>query len=79
MPKKKNESLPINCTGADINNDVCKAVDKNVVQQFTIIMAVVFILLVLFLGFFVYNLIRCYLPKWRKNKLREETKSVEIR
>ena len=79
MSTRKNVSIPINCTGADINKDECKAIDNSVVQQFQIIMVVVFILLALFLGFFVYNLIKCYLPKWKKNKLREETKSVEIR
>jgi biopolymer transport protein ExbD len=76
----QNKTLPINCTGADINNEECKAMEDNVVKQFKIIVVVVFIILLCFLGFFVYNLIKCYLPKWRgQNKLQEEGKPVEIK
>ena len=38
---------------------------------------VVLIVLVVFLGFFVYNLIKCYLPKWRA-KLNEEPRVANI-
>mgnify|MGYP003571645454 CR=1 FL=1 len=75
----QNKTLPINCTGADINNEECKTMEDAVVKQFKIIVVVVFIILLFFLGFFVYNLIKCYLPKWRRNKLVDETRPVEIK
>ena len=75
----QNKTLPINCTGADIDNEECKVMEENIVKQFKIIVAVVFVILLFFLGFFVYNLIKCYLPKWRRNKLAEETRPVEIK
>ncbi len=53
--------------------------EDSVVKQFKIIVVVVFIILLCFLGFFVYNLIKCYLPKWRRNKLVDETRPVEIK
>ena len=74
----QNKTLPINCTGANINNEECKVMEENIVKQFKIIVVVVFIILLLFLGFFVYNLIKCYLPKWRKSRLVDETRPVEI-
>ena len=76
MSNLKNKTLPINCTGADINREEC--IDNDVVKQFKIIVVIVFIILLFFLGFFVYNLIKCYLPKWRKNKFVDETRPVEI-
>ncbi len=77
MSNLKNKTLPINCTGADINREEC--IDNDVVKQFKIIVVIVFIILLFFLGFFVYNLIKCYLPKWRKNKFVDETRPVEIK
>ena len=76
----QNKTLPINCTGADINNEECKAMEDTVVKQFKIIVVVVFIILLFFLGFFVYNLIKCYLPKWRRNQKYQEDqlKSAKI-
>ena len=74
----QNKTLPINCTGANIDNEECLAMEKNVVKQFKIIVAVVFVILLFFLGFFIYNLIKCYLPKWRRSKLVDETRPVEI-
>ena len=53
--------------------------EDTVVKQFKIIVAEVFIILVFFLGFFVYNLIKSYLPKWRRNKLIDEIRQVEIK
>ena len=48
-------------------------IDDDVIRQFKFIIALVFIILFCSLGYFVYNLIRCYLPKWRKKKnLQEE-------
>ncbi len=79
MSNLQNKSLPINCTGANINNDECLANEKAIENQFKIIVSVVFIILLIFLGFFVYNLIKCYLPKWRKNKFVDETRPVEIK
>ena len=74
----QNKSLPINCTGAEIDNEECKVMEENIVKQFKIIVVVVFVILLFFLGFFIYNLIKCYLPKWRKNRLYDETRPVEI-
>ena len=47
--------------------------DDDVIKQFKLIISIVFIILLCSLGYFVYNLIRCYLPKWRKKKLQEES------
>ena len=79
MSNLQNKTLPINCTGASINNEECLAMEEGIIKQFRIIVAVVFVVLLFFLGFFVYNLIKCYLPKWRGNKLAEETRPVEIK
>ena len=76
MSNIKNKTL--NCTGADIDNELCKVMDEKLLKQFKIIIIIVFILLLFFLGFFVYNLIKCYLPKWTKKKLVEEERQVEI-
>ena len=48
-------------------------IDDDVNKQFKFIITLVFIVLLCSLGYFVYNLIRCYLPKWRKKKLQEES------
>ena len=37
---------------------------------------IVFMILLAFLGFFVYNLIKCYLPKWKREKEMKEGGSV---
>ena len=69
------DEIPIKCNDATLNNTACLNDDEaDIVFQFKIIISIVFIILILFLGFFVYNLIKCYLPKWRKNK----EKKVEI-
>ena len=70
-------SSDINCQNAENNSTKCKEIDDDVVQQFKVIMIIVLIVLVAFLGFFVYNLIKCYLPKWR-GKLHEEARSVDV-
>ena len=81
MSNLQNKTLPINCTGANINNEECLAMEEGIIKQFRIIVAVVFVVLLFFLGFFVYNLIKCYLPKWRREReLKEEVeRKVEIR
>ncbi len=66
MSDKKD--LPIKCSDATTNNTKCAENEDDIVFQFKIIISIVFLVLILFLGFFVYNLIKCYLPKWRKNK-----------
>lgn len=67
---KLNKTL--NCTGDDKDKEECK-VDE-MVTQFKILIVIIFILLIFFLGCYVYNLIKCYLPKWRnKKKLQEES------
>lgn len=72
MENNKNKTL--NCTGADADNELCKVMDEKLLKQFKIIIILVFVVLLVFLGCFIYNLIKCYLPKWRKNK----EKPVEI-
>ena len=70
----KKEDLPIKCSEATANNTMCADTEDDIVFQFKIIISIVFLVLILFLGFFVYNLIKCYLPKWRKNRVN----TVEI-
>ena len=73
-----NQNKTLNCTGEDADNELCKVSDEKVLLQFKIIIIVVFIILLIFLGAFIYNLIKCYLPKWKKKKLTEEDRQVEI-
>ena len=77
MENNKNRTL--NCTGPDADREECKVIDEKLLRHFKIMIVIIFVLLLIFLGFFVYNLIKCYLPKWRKNKLYEETRPVEIK
>jgi len=42
-----------------------KNIDNAATEQFKLILYVIIGVLVLFLLFFVYNLIKCYLPKWQ--------------
>ena len=68
----------LNCTGDDRDREECK-VDKNIVLHSKILIVITFILLIFFLGCYVYNLIKCYLPKWRKQRqLVKEERQVEI-
>ena len=55
------------------NEENEEEIDDEVIRQFKIIIVIVFIILLCSLGYFVYNLIKCYLPKWRKKKLQEES------
>ena len=75
-----NNNKTLNCTGEDKDREECKVFDEKTVAQFKILIVIIFILLIFFLGCYVYNLIKCYLPKWRnKKKLSEEERQVEIR
>lgn len=66
-------NLNIDNSPTNSTDDDASTVNENVVRQFKIILVVVMIMLLLFLGFFVYNLIKCYLPKWRsRSQIREE-------
>ena len=76
MDMKNNRTL--NCTGEDKDREECK-IDEKMLKQFQILIVIAFILLIFFLGCYVYNLIKCYLPKWRKKKLVDEERQVEIR
>jgi hypothetical protein len=80
MSNNQNQSQKINCTNATTNDDVCKQIDNDAVKQFKILVTLVFIGLIIFLIYFIYNLIKCYLPKWRKEReLKEEVeRKVEI-
>ena len=53
-------------------NDDESQLDDNIVKQFKLILTIVFIVLILFLLYFVYNLIKCYLPKWRRQQKYQE-------
>ncbi len=71
--------LNVTCNNATTNDEQCKDIDDSVIQQFKIIITIVLIVLLAFLGFFVYNLIKCYLPKWRREReLREGGTVVNI-
>ena len=61
-----------NSTNSNEENET-EGIDDEVIRQFKIIIVIVFIILLCSLGYFVYNLIKCYLPKWRKKKLQEES------
>lgn len=64
----------VNCT-----NSQAEDLDSDVVANFKIIIFVVLFVLLVFLGFFVYNLIKCYLPKWTgKKRLQEDVRPAEI-
>ena len=53
------------------NDDETK---NEAMKQFYFIATVVFVVLIVFLGFFIYNLIKCYLPKWmNKRELVKES------
>ncbi len=65
------DELPIKCNEAMENDTNCSNDEDDIVFQFKIIISIVFIILILFLCFFVYNLIKCYLPKWRRDKERK--------
>ena len=79
--QKNPNNQTINCTNASKNDDVCKQIDNDAVKQFKILVSIVFIGLIIFLIYFIYNLIKCYLPKWRRERqLREEgERKVEIK
>ena len=64
----------------NINNEGEEpGLDEDVIKQFKIIITIVFIILILFLLYFVYNLIKCYLPKWRRGRVQEdELQSAKI-
>ena len=76
MDTANNKTL--NCTGEDKDKEE-RNISEQTVKQFQILIVIVFILLIFFLGCYVYNLIKCYLPKWRKKKFVEEDRQVEIR
>ena len=80
MSNNQSQNQTINCTNATKNDDVCKQIDNDAVKQFKILVTLVFIGLIIFLIYFIYNLIKCYLPKWRKEReLKEEVeRKVEI-
>lgn len=39
-------------------------------KEFKFILMLVLLILLIFLAFFIYNLIKCYLPKWKKDALK---------
>ncbi len=41
---------------------------ENAKKEFKIIIMIILFILFIFLCMFVYNLIKCYLPKWRNQK-----------
>ena len=41
---------------------------ENAKKEFKIIIMIILFILLIFLCLFVYNLIKCYLPKWRNQK-----------
>ena len=62
--KNKNNSTTIQNEDNEIGDDVIK--------QFKFIISIVFIILLCSLGYFVYNLIKCYLPKWKKKNCKKK-------
>ena len=72
MENDPESSVPLKCSEANSTDPDCNDLDSNVVAQFELIIIIVLILLLAFLGFFVYNLIKCYLPKWTGKKRCQE-------
>jgi len=55
-------------------------VSKNAAKEFKMIIMIVLCILIAFMCLFVYNLIKCYLPKWKnKRELVDETDASEGR
>jgi hypothetical protein len=50
------------------NNQDDESINKKATEEFKVIVTVILVILLIFLGFFIYNLIKCYLPKWRRQK-----------
>lgn len=46
-------------------------------KDFKIILIFVSVILVIFLAFFIYNMIKCYLPKWKKQSNKYESAHEE--
>ena len=61
----------INNTNSNDGNEE-DGLDEDVIKQFKMIITIVFIILIWFLLYVVYNLIKCYLPKWRRGKVQED-------
>ena len=74
-----NSTKILNITEDDKSKKDSGELDKNLVNQFKFLIVIIFIILIIFLGLYVYNLIKCYLPKWRKKKFVDEERQVEIR
>lgn len=45
-------------------------------DQFRLVLSCVILVMIIFLVFFVYNLIKCYLPKWLEK--RKKTSQTEL-
>ena len=75
---ESNNNRTLNCTGTDADREECKVIDEKIYKHFKIMIVIIFVVLLIFLGFFVYNLVKCYLPKWKKRRLVEETRQIEI-
>lgn len=73
MEEEKGSNITSNSTETE------GEIDDSVVNQYKIIMIICVVALVGFLLFFVYNLIKCYLPKWmnRREVLHEEEKKED--
>lgn len=76
---EENSTKILNITEDDKSKKDSGELDKYLVNQFKFLIVIIFIILIIFLGLYVYNLIKCYLPKWRKKKLVDEERQVEIR
>lgn len=73
---ESNNTCNVNATGE--KNSQCDQVDSSVVKQYKLILGLALIFLVICLGLFIYNLIKCYLPKWRKDSKRLHEEKSEI-
>ena len=55
-----------NTTSTNVTKD--DNIEDAAMQQFKFLVVIVMIILIAFLGLFIYNLIKCYLPKWRNKR-----------
>ena len=60
------------------NNPEQNDISKDAAKEFKFIIMVILCILIAFMCLFVYNLIKCYLPKWKnKRELVDETENSE--
>lgn len=55
----------LNNNSSNLKHQDDNNINEEATKQFKTIISIILVLLLLFLCYFIYNLIKCYLPKWR--------------